>query len=71
MKTIRVLDSTGDTVLQYDPTDTKAAREAEALFGRLMSEGSAAFRTGADGGKITSLDQAGEETIVIPRVVGG
>lgn len=81
-KILRVLDSTGDTVLELKPeTDTseaatKARAEAEALFARLKAEGRSAFtfpEKGAkgEGSRIDSLKDAQAETIIIPRVVGG
>lgn len=81
-KILRILDSTGDTVLELKPdTDTgeaatKARAEAEALFKRLKAEGRSAFtfpEKGAkgEGRRIDSLKDAQAETIIIPRVVGG
>ncbi len=77
MKTLRVLDSSGDTELHFDETEATAAvrAEAEALFTRLRKEGHTAFSVtpGSDtpATHIDKFSDVGEETIMVPRIVGG
>ena len=77
MKVLRVLDSSGDRVIAFDRTqDTAQARaEAQALFERLLGEGSVAFKLNRGGGapdeKVNEFSALEEETIVVPRLVAG
>jgi hypothetical protein len=77
MKILRVLDSSGDRVITFDGTqDTAAARaEAEALFVRLLSGGSIAFKVNRGEGRpderVTDFSALEDETILVPRLVGG
>jgi hypothetical protein len=77
MKTLRILDSSGDRVLKFDEGDAavSARREARALFERMLASGSAAFKVNRGEGKpdekVTDFSALENETIVVPRVVGG
>lgn len=77
MKILRVLDSSGDRVVAFDDTETTAlARaQAQALFERLLAAGSIAFKVNRGEGKpdekATAFSTLENETIVVPRVVGG
>ncbi|HTS54133.1 MAG TPA: hypothetical protein VMH26_12735 [Burkholderiales bacterium] len=77
MKTLRVLDSSGDRVVHYDDTEAMAQSraQAEALFNRMLAAGSTAFKVnrghGAPDEKVTDFSSLENETIVVPRVVGG
>jgi hypothetical protein len=77
MKTLRVLDSSGDRVVEFDDTaaSTESREQAKALFERLLAGGSAAFKVnrgkGAPDEKVTDFAALENETIVVPRVVGG
>ena len=77
MKTLRILDSSGDRVVEFDETSAtvSARREARALFQRLLAGGSVAFKVNRDEGKpdekVTDFSALENETIVVPRVVGG
>jgi len=77
MKTIRILDSSGDRVVEFDDTDATvlAKREASALFERMLASGSTAFKVNRGEGlpdeKVTDFSALENETIVVPRVVGG
>ncbi len=76
-KTLRVLDSSGDTVVEFDAAqaDAKATGEAKALFDRLTQGGSAVFAvnraSGAPDQKVTSFDSLEEQNIVVKPLVGG
>ena len=77
MKTLRILDSSGDRVFTFDESaaSVKARREAEALFTRMLSSGATAFKVNRGDGrtdeKVTDFSTLGNETVVVPRVVGG
>lgn len=74
MKRLMVMDSTGDTRIDFDPaTDAKATQEARALFEKLTGQGAAVFAVNrADGDKrVTSFDELEAENVVVPRIVGG
>jgi len=45
MKKIRVMDSTGDTVIDFDEAKTadNATKEAKALFDRMTKNGASVF----------------------------
>ena len=77
MKTLRVLDSSGDRVINFDenPTSAKARKEAQDLFERLLAGGSTAFKVNRGEGKpdekVSDFSALENETILVPRVVGG
>ena len=77
MKTLRVLDSSGDRVVMFDDTDAGAAAraEAEALFAKMLASGAIAFKVNRGDGKPDAKEQhfaaLESETIVVPRIVGG
>lgn len=51
MKKLRVMDSSGDTIIEFDETEAtaKAAEEAKALFDRLTAKGGAVFAVNRGG----------------------
>ena len=77
MKTLRILDSSGDRVIHFDDSEaTMQARvEAQALFARMLAGGSTAFKVHRGDGrpdeKVADFSALEEETIVVPRIVGG
>lgn len=80
MKTIRVLDKTGDTVVNFDDpalaeADRKAATDqARELFDRLTGKGASAFSVepgGKPGTRIKSFDDIQGEVVIVPRIVAG
>ena len=77
MKTLRILDSSGDRVFTFDESAAglRAQREAKALFTRMLSHGATAFKVNRGDGKpdekVTDFSALENEIIVVPRVVGG
>jgi hypothetical protein len=77
MKTLRILDSSGDRVLEFDENEatTTARREAKALFERMLASGSVAFKVNRGDGKpdekTADFSALENETVIVPRVVGG
>ena len=75
---LRILNHTGDTVIEFDETEVtaEAKREAQLAFDKAKA-GATAFLTKRSGGlpdlKITSFDQLedGAEAIMVPPIVAG
>ena len=77
-KIFRKLDSTGDTVLEFDPevkSQADATAEAKALFERIKKAGGQAFDISKGPNEpaapVKSFDEAGAETVLVPNIVGG
>jgi hypothetical protein len=73
MKTQIVMDLSGDTRHQFSPDDAAAVAKAEKRFGELIGAGFiAAKRTGNGSSElIRRFDPTAQETLFIPRLVGG
>ena len=75
MKTIRVMDSSGDSVINFNEADAKAKAEAQELFAKLLGAGGTAFKVNRANGKpdekVVDFRALENETIIIPRIVGG
>jgi len=68
-----IMDTSGDTRHPFDPDDARALAEAEKRFGDLTRAGFiAAKRTGNGTSELVRhFDPAAQETVFIPRLVGG
>jgi hypothetical protein len=68
-----VMDLSGDTRHQFSPNDAAAVAKAEKRFGELTGAGFiAAKRTGNGTSElIRRFDPTAQETLFIPRLVGG
>jgi hypothetical protein len=68
-----VMDATGDTRHEFDPTDTTAMAEAERRFSELTGAGFTAAVRRSEGRSelVRSFDPAAEETVFFPRLKGG
>jgi hypothetical protein len=73
MATQIIMDHTGDSRHQFDPADAAAVVEAEERFRMLTGAGfTAAKRLGKGKSEVLkSFDPAAEETLFIPRLIGG
>jgi hypothetical protein len=73
MATQIVMDRTGDTRHNFDAKNAAALLKAEERFKALTSVGfTAAVRTAAGEVTVTrSFDPTAEETLFLPRLVGG
>jgi len=60
-------------VLAGDPEATAAIREAERIFAQERAKGATAFRIdpGKPAQRIEEFDRTAEQTVLVPRVVGG
>lgn len=76
MKTIRILDKSGDTAITFDEADAEATAKAKAVFDDWMKKGAAFLTKRQDGRadeKITDFGQIedGTETILVAPIVAG
>jgi hypothetical protein len=76
MGTMRILDSTGDTLVRWEVGDNTAIREAEDLFARLTAERRIPFArpsgaTADDAEQIKAFDPELEEIIWVRPIAGG
>ena len=73
MATQIVMDQNGDTRHNFDASDAEALLKAEERFKALTGAGfTAAVRTAPGEATVTRIfDQTAEETLFIPRLVGG
>jgi hypothetical protein len=68
-----IMDRSGDTRHRFDPDDASAVSEAERRFAELTEAGFiAAKRTGNGTSELVrQFDPTAQETVFIPRLVGG
>ena len=68
-----VMDRTGDSRHRFDPSDAQELAKAEQRFRELTGAGfTAAVRVGpGEISRIRSFDPSAEETVFLPRLVGG
>lgn len=77
MKIIRVLDSSGDREMIFDDGEACAVTRAEAraLFEHMLAGGATAFKVNRGDGrldeKVTEFAALENETVLVPRIVGG
>ena len=68
-----VMDHSGDRRHHFDRNDLESVADAERRFHKLTSRGfTAAARVGpGEVSKISAFDPAIEETLFVPRLIGG
>jgi len=76
MKKLRKMDSTGDTVIEFDEAEAsaKATQEAKALFERMMAGGGAVFaigKTGEADTQVRKFQDLAHDNVIVPKIVGG
>jgi hypothetical protein len=73
MATQYVMNATGDTRYEFDPTDADSVAKASARFKELTGAGyTAAVRQGAGASElIRDFDPSADETVFFPRLRGG
>jgi L-alanine-DL-glutamate epimerase-like enolase superfamily enzyme len=77
MKIIRVLDSSGDRAITFDDSEACVLARADAreCFERMLARGATAFKVNRGEGrideKVTEFAAIENETILVPRIVGG
>lgn len=68
------LDHTGDTPLQWDPSDKRQVEDASAKFADMKARGYAAFgvdKSGKKGVLLHEFDSSQERVIFHPQYQGG
>lgn len=70
-KVLRVMDSSGDTRVEFDETDAGAVAEAKALFERVKAKGDAVFVTSEADRRAGSFEELGAENLIVPKIIGG
>jgi hypothetical protein len=73
MATQIVMDTTGDTRHEFDPSDATAGAEASTRFKQLTGAGyTAAVRRGVGASELVrNFDPNADETVFFPRLRGG
>lgn len=69
-----VMDSTGDSRHEFDPSNSVEVKAAMDEFHRLTGSGYFAASRGSQGGEATitrSFDPTQSETLLYPRYIGG
>jgi hypothetical protein len=69
-----VMDRSGDTRHEFDPTDAAAVRKAEARFHKLIGRGFRAVALGEQGAPnklVGAFDPDINRTLFIPQLQGG
>ena len=69
-----VIDSTGDTRHEFDPTDHVSLATAEERFHELTAKGFRAVALGKDGAPgdlIRKFDPQAKQTLFVPQLQGG
>lgn len=73
MKTLRVMDSTGDSMVKFE--DESSTAEARALFERMTGKGAAVFAVNRGDGqadkRVKDFDALESENIIVPAITGG
>lgn len=74
-KTLKVMDSSGDSAVAFDEADAKATTEARELFERLTKKGAAVFAVNRGEGHadkpVKRFEDLEAENVVVPAIVGG
>ena len=72
---LMVMDSRGDTRLEFDETESPVRDEAKALFERLTGKGARAFQVNRGDGKpdipVKHFNDVQGEVVIVPIIVGG
>jgi hypothetical protein len=74
MSTLSIIDSTGDTRIQWDKSNADEVQAARIAFAAQRAKGWPAFRVnkaGDKGEQIDAFDPAAERIIFIPQMIGG
>jgi hypothetical protein len=72
---LRVMDSTGDTPIQWDPANPEEVSKAEAKFNELKALGFMAYKVGTKGERkrevIQKFDPTAERIVLHSQFMGG
>jgi hypothetical protein len=74
MGELRIIDSTGDTKINFDPKNRDEVEAAEAQFDTLTEKGFTAYHVEKDGSKgkvMKKFDSKAGLIIMVPTLAGG
>ena len=74
LKTIKVMDKTGDTPISFDTADAEATAKARAEFDGLMKRAGVVVTNpgaGQKGETVRKFEDLAEENVFVPAIVGG
>lgn len=74
MQKLKVLDRSGDSVVEFDKADPEALAKAQAVMDKCLAKGGVVFKVDPEtkeGEKITRADQVENEALVVPAIVAG
>jgi hypothetical protein len=76
MKTLHILDSSGDMAICFDDSAATLTerKRAQALFEKMLGKGARAFTMPRDSSlnrSVARFAELDDETIVVPRIFGG
>ena len=76
MPLLRILDSSGDTVIEWSRSDEDSIRRARAVFCQMHAERRLAFRVpagsrAADSAPVSEFDPSIDDDIVVVRATAG
>lgn len=73
-KVLRVMDKSGDAVLEFDTADVEATAKAKAEFDKLMARHATVVtfkEPGKAGEQVRNFEDLQQESVVVPAIVGG
>ena len=72
---LRVLNSSGDSRVEYDLEDSTSLANAKRVFDEAVKKGSSVFnvKPGSNDAakRVSTFDEVSQEAVVIPKIVGG
>ena len=77
MKKLRVMDSSGDSVIEFNELEAEASatKEAQALFERMTVKSAAVFAVNRGVGepdkRVTNFNELEQDNVIVPLIVGG
>lgn len=71
--TMKVMDPTGHTEVNWDSDDAASVGVARETYTRMTSQGYRAFRVegGTKGQRMSEFDPTAESMVLVPQLVGG
>lgn len=74
MQRLKVMDGSGDSVVEFEKADPVSLAKAQEVMDRVLGKGGAVFKVNPEtneGEKITRADQVESEALVVPAIVAG
>lgn len=74
MGEMRILATTGDNKIMWDPSNDDEVEAAESMFDDLISKGFTAYsvkKDGEKGRKVTTFKSSAGKLILVPAIAGG